>query len=266
MNLAKHGPAAGYGALLGALGAALLRDLGAVYVAGNAGSTRWIWVGFVVGALLAIAARVAVVAWMDVAIALLWVVVAYSPLMAHLAPSWARQDPLPPNVDALMSLSGGLKSDSALSADGIDRLLTGLELAKALHVPELVTSRAVARTAAGRITSDADQRRMIALAEFPGHWDIVFPVRTTRDEALRAARLLLPARAHLIVVTSPLHTRRACATFERVGFIVTCRVALAHEYDTRHPETPSDRLASFREYVYERLGMVKYRYEGWVGR
>ena len=265
MKLAKPGPAAGYGALLGALGGVLLTSLGTAYVTANADSNRWIWIGLVLGMLVATFASVALLAWIDAVLGAVWFVVAYTPVMGHVAPGWVRRDALPPAADALMVLSGGVATDSALSVDAIDRYLTGLEIAKSTHVPELVTSRVRRLVDAGMITSDMDQQRLISLTGYTGHWDIVAPVKTTRDEALRAAALLLPSRSHLIVVTSPLHTRRACATFERVGFSVSCQPAREHGHVSWHPETPSDRLASFREYVYERLGMVKYKYEKWVG-
>lgn len=266
MKLAKPGPAAGYGALLGALGGVLLTSLGAAYVTGNADSTKWIWICLVLGALIAPRASVALLAWFDAVLGAIWFVVAYTPLMGHIAPGWVRRDALPPTADAMMVLSARIETDSALSVDAIDRYLTGLEIAKSTHVPELVTSRVRRLVDAGMITSDADQQRLISLTGYAGHWDIVAPVKTTRDEARRAAALLLPSRSHLIVVTSPLHTRRACATFERVGFSVSCQPAREHGHVSGNPETPSDRLASFREYVYERLGMVKYRHEGWVAR
>ena len=79
------------------------------------------------------------------------------------------------------------------------------------------------------------------------------------------ARLLLPAGARSIaLVTSPMHTRRACATFERAGFRVHCVSSGEGLAVTRHPVTSLDRLAAFREYVYERLGMVEYRAKGWL--
>jgi uncharacterized SAM-binding protein YcdF (DUF218 family) len=106
---------------------------------------------------------------------------------------------------------------------------------------------------------------MVALSHVAAKWDVVDSVYSTRDEASRAAALLVPAGAKtIVVVTSPMHTRRACATFEGVGFKVYCQPAREHDHDTWHPAGPADRLAAFRSYLYERLGMVKYRVKGWV--
>jgi hypothetical protein len=61
-----------------------------------------------------------------------------------------------------------------------------------------------------------------------------------------------------------MHTRRACATFEAVGFKVTCYPSLTRRRVTGHPIREEDRLAAFGEYLYERLGMVKYRWKHWI--
>lgn len=254
------------GALLGALGAFLLAELGVPYVFGDLHTSAFVCGGLFLGAAIALVAGTLVVAWIDAVLVCVWLVIAFVPVMGHVAPRWVRRDPLPQRADALMILSGSLTTDSALTSDAFNRTISGLELAKAAQVPELVTSRVFRDSRAGRISSDSDQARLIRLADYTGHWDIVSPVHSTRDEAVQAAKLLLPSRSHLIVVTSPMHTRRACATFERVGFVVSCQPSREHENVTWHPESASDRLASFREYLYERLGMVKYRYTGWVVR
>ena len=69
-----------------------------------------------------------------------------------------------------------------------------------------------------------------------------------------------------MVVTAPLHTRRACATFVRVGFKVSCAPCREQEYNVWHPRTSRDRLEASRQYLYERLGMVKYRFKGWIDK
>jgi len=66
------------------------------------------------------------------------------------------------------------------------------------------------------------------------------------------------------VVTSPMHTRRACATFAKAGFQVTCVAAFEHDTPASRPHSPGERLAAWRAYLHERLGMVKYGWQGWV--
>jgi uncharacterized SAM-binding protein YcdF (DUF218 family) len=90
-------------------------------------------------------------------------------------------------------------------------------------------------------------------------------VHTTRDEAVNAWRLLSPRGASRVaVVTSPLHTRRACAAFEQVGFTVTCVPAVSRVYSVNAADTGADRLVLFREWLYERAAWIEYRARGWV--
>ncbi len=266
MNLAKHGPAAGYGALLGALGGFMLVDLGAPRILADTPPTWFVLIGLLFGAALGAIRAARWIGIADGVLVVVWLIIACTPLMDRLAPRWARHDALPAHADAVVVLSAGVESDTALSADGLDRLIAGLSIASSMHVGELVTSRIGRRTRDGVLTSDTDQARMVALAGYAGHWDVVRRVASTRDEAVRAAALLLPSRSRIVLVTSPMHTRRACATFEAVGFSVSCEPALDHQHATWHPETASDRIAAWRQYAYERLGMVKYRHKRWVTR
>ena len=94
---------------------------------------------------------------------------------------------------------------------------------------------------------------------------VVAPVHSTRDEALRTAALARRAGWRTVaVVTSPLHTRRACATFERVGLAVVCVPSEERSFALRHLRSPGDRLEAFGYWLYETLGWLEYRRRGWV--
>ncbi|HEY4216021.1 MAG TPA: YdcF family protein [Gemmatimonadaceae bacterium] len=255
-----------HGALLGALGGFVAAELGVNSVLpGQVGDAMFVLIGAVVGALFGLRGWTTIVASLDGLALVTYFAIAFTPLMSVLAPRWVRVDTRTTRPDALMVLSSSVLSDSALDETALDRLLTGIELAERDSIPRFVTSRVEVPIAGGVFTSDTGQRRTVALAHLTARWDVVDSVKSTRDEALRVARLLLPAGAKtIVVVTSPMHTRRACATFEAVGFTVTCQPALEHEFDTWHPRTPASRVAAFRSYLYERLGMVKYRMKGWV--
>lgn len=90
-------------------------------------------------------------------------------------------------------------------------------------------------------------------------------VRSTRDEALQFVAL---GRTHgwqrIAVVTSPLHTRRACRTFEVAGLPVSCVPARSRGYSLRWLGGTHARLNVFREVLYETLGTLWYSYRGWV--
>ena len=90
-------------------------------------------------------------------------------------------------------------------------------------------------------------------------------VHTTRDEATQSWRLLGARGAtRVAVVTTPLHTSRACAAFEAVGFTVTCVAAVWRAYNVTAPDGWRDRLALFRDWLYERAAALEYRQRGWT--
>lgn len=187
-----------------------------------------------------------------------------TPVVGALTRGWVRADPIHSPIDAVVVLSSNVKSDSLLDASGTERLLSAIEVQRATHAPRLITTRVRSIYDGKTLSTDPGQRRLLALAGADTGWTIADSVGSTRDEAMRAARLLLPSAKRIAVVTSPLHTNRACATFEGVGFVVTCVPAREIARVTTHPGSPDDRLAAFRSYLYERLGMIKYRWKGWI--
>jgi uncharacterized SAM-binding protein YcdF (DUF218 family) len=169
------------------------------------------------------------------------------------------------SVDAVIVLSGGITPDSLLMSEALDRLLTGLTLMRDSVAPLLVVTQP--RRANGGATTAPDQARLRALIARPFPMLTVDSVRTTHDEAVRAWRLLSPRSAtRVAVVTSPLHTVRACATFERVGFTVSCVAAISRAYSVDRAASPDERLTLFRAWLYERAALVEYRARGWVAR
>ena len=250
------------GALLGALAGRLATDLGLVLINHLSGVPSMV-LGAVLGAVCMWLGWALVVLAIDGALLLLYLTIACTAVPRALAERWVRTDSVG-TVDAVVVLSSGIASNGGLADQGVDRLLAGLELMHAGKAPRLVTTRAVRETHGRLLTTVAAQQRVVGLVDVP-KWDIVGDVKTTRDEAVQSAALLLPAGARRIaVVTSPTHTRRACATFAKVGFTVTCVAAFEHTLPTWHPDEFDERLASFRAYVHERLGMVKYSWDGWV--
>ena len=194
----------------------------------------------------------------DLAALLCYFAIGLTPLLDRPIAAWVRADAAPSRVDAVVVLSSSVTSDSSLDVAGADRMLTGIALVRRGVAPRIVTTRVEHRFGARIIASDADQRWLLQLAGADSMWTSVTTVRSTRDEALQLAAFLEPAGARTIaVVTSPMHTRRACATMERVGFHVICVAAREHLGTTSHPVTGTDRVAAFRAYLYERLAMLK---------
>ena len=253
-------------ALLGVLAAFVIAQLAPwrdYEVAGTIGSVFLGALGGVIfGRVLPRRALIAI----DVALIVLFLVVSWTPVVVPFTSRWVRIDPLPSDtVDAVVVLSAAVKSDTALSATAADRLLSGLELIRTGHARRIITTRVVEHEGNREITSDSDQVRLVSLASVADRWTVIRGAKTTRDEALLTARQLLPrGEKRIIVVTSPLHTRRACAVFEAVGFSVACRASRERGYVTNPATGKPDRLAALRSYGYELVGFLKYRAAGWL--
>lgn len=219
----------------------------------------------IVGALIG-ATRLRPLIWIAATpIALLCVLVAYTPLVSKLASPLIRSDPLPRRVDAIAVLSMGITPDGLMRSETLDRLLTGVTLAEGGLAHALLVSREQ-RAFNGRMVSDsADQRSVLGLTDSTLEILFIDSVLTTRTEALRMLpQARLRGWSTIAVVTSPLHTRRACATFESVGFKVVCVPAASRAYALSAESIPEDRLREFRTWLYETFATATYRSNGWI--
>lgn len=213
--------------------------------------------------------RAAIALWIATALSVVaFCVIAMTPFVTTLLParSLVRRDELPGKpLDAVVVLSGGITADSLLTVEALDNLLTGLALMRDGVAPTLVVTQP--RRQGDQITAAPDQARLRALVARPFPMLTVDSVRTTHDEAVNGWRLLQPRGVtHIALVASPLHTSRACATFERAGFTVACIPAISRAYSVDKAPSGSDRLALFRAWVYERAAWVEYRARGWATR
>ena len=205
------------------------------------------------------------VAWiLLLASAVAWCVVAFSPIARGMSAGLVRSDPVPQSVDAVVVLSGSVTRDGMLGHEALDRLLAGIALIRAGRASTIVITEPQPWKDT-TITTSADQRRLIALLPAPPRVVVIRGVVSTRTEALGTERQLPPATVHSIaVVTSPLHTRRACRVFEHVGYTVACVPSESRDIALHSLSTVSDRLAAFRMAVSERLAFALYHHRGWV--
>jgi uncharacterized SAM-binding protein YcdF (DUF218 family) len=256
------------GAIAGALGALLLEALGFIQLLGKFDMPLVVLLAAIVGALISLTRLAPLLLIADGVVAIIYLLVGLTPLIRGPVDSWIRRDPPPASpLDVIVVLSSGLIPDSSLDTPGLDRLLTGIDLVHHNVAPQLLLTRFRMHVAGRDISTFDDQTRLLALGSVNSAPLIVDDPHNTHDEAVGAARLLFPSgRRRIAVVTSPMHTRRACATFEAAGFVVTCVPAREHDAARDHPATATDRLAAFRSYVYERLGMFEYRRRGWLRR
>lgn len=223
-------------------------------------------VALVVGTLIGLTR----IAWFtDVAAALVLgvtLLVAFTPLLRPRVQSLIESEPVPPGgADAVVVLSGAVSRDSLLSPDAAERLLHAVALLHEGAAPALITSRVRYRGRTVTATSDPDQARLILLGPDSVRWLVVDSVSTTRDEAVRVAVLAQREQfGHLIVVTSPMHTRRACAAFRRTGLTITCVAAPSRQVAVRSLANPGDRVAAFGPWLHETIGWWWYARRGWV--
>ena len=196
---------------------------------------------------------------------LLVLAVVYTPLVSWLAEPVVRRDPLPTSVDAIATLSQGITPSGQMRSATLDRLLSGLTLTKEIRASALLVS-VERRSFAGHWVSDsADARAVVANYAPPTEVVFVDSVFATRTEALRMRDVAWPRGwRSMAVVTSPLHTRRACATFEAMGFKVVCVPALSREYVVPGATNPRDRLHAFRAWIYEAFATATYKSNGWI--
>ena len=190
-------------------------------------------------------------------------IIAFTPLMRALtADIMPRSATDPQPVDAVMVLSGSVSRDSLLSPVAVDRLLFGVELARRGMTRTLVTSRTRNTPA---ITSDADQLRVLELLPDSVPWMIIDSATTTREEAVGTSKLAAKmAWNRVAIVTSPLHLRRACATFAKLLNNVECLASPGRELPVLTLSTPRDRIKALGPWLHEFLGWQWYRIRGWV--
>ena len=198
-------------------------------------------------------------------ISALCLVIAYTPLVTVLARPLIRRDTLPPRVDAIAVLSEGITADGLMRAATLDRFLSGLSLAQRGLAKVLLVSRERRAYRGEPVSDSSDLQAISALAAVPAQVIFVDSVVTTRTEALQMRAI---ARVHqwttLAVVTSPMHTRRACATFEALGIKVVCVPAVLRQSGLNADSNPEDRLRAFRSWLYETFASASYASRGWT--
>jgi len=203
--------------------------------------------------------------WMFAApLAILALAVTYTPLVFALASPLVRQDPIPEQIDAVASLSSGLTPHGLMRSQTLDRLLSALFFARGRAGAVMVSQERV-RYAGRSVTDSADLREIVRSIAIPADVIFVDSVFSTRSEALRMRAIATPRGwTTIAVVTSPLHTRRACATFEAVGFKVVCVPASSREHSVSEARSAEDRMRTFRSWLYETFASATYKSNGWI--
>ena len=128
-----------------------------------------------------------------------------------------------------------------------------LSAAHALAAPNLVRKTA----AFARLQTQGLQAQLVRIRQLAqlGH-------RLT-DMTGAARRAFGQRWKRVAVVTSPMHSRRACATVEGTGLAVTCVVA-PWRPAAWPARTAGDRIVVMQRLVYETLAWAQYRVSGWA--
>lgn len=203
-------------------------------------------------------------AWTEALLVVLVVVVAYTPFIVGSARALIRTDQMPAHADAVVVLSAGVTVDGFLHGQGLDRLLTGLAVVKRGVAPLLIVTREERDIGNREVSSAADQDSLIALAGVVRFLSTP-RVKSTHDEAMAVGQIARQEGwKRIILVTSPFHTRRACATFEHIGLMVSCLPADSRDIAVKSLTSPRDRLRAFSLWLYELAATLHYKRLGWV--
>jgi uncharacterized SAM-binding protein YcdF (DUF218 family) len=198
-------------------------------------------------------------------IAAICIVVAYTPVVSAVSRSYVRADPMPAHVDAIAVLSMGVTPNGMMRSETLDRLLTGLSLARSGLAPVVLVSRENLALRGRQVSDSVDQKSVVGVMGGGTRVIFVDSVLTTRTEALLMRNIARPNRwGTLAVVTSPMHSRRACATFEAVGFRVVCVPAAVRGSGLYPDANAEDRLRAFRAWLYETFATASYKSRGWI--
>ena len=219
-------------------------------------------VAMLVGAVLALTRLRPLLGIGTAALAVCWLLVAWTPVTYWLGRDLPRRDALVP-ADAVYVLGSGLQEDGELTTLAMSRLLHGLEIlgegwAPRLILPELPEPHRRYREAACEL--------MLSLGF---HQEVlsVGPVRDTHDEAVAVAALAKDyGLGRIIVVTSPAHSRRASEVFESQGVHVVSSPSqqTLFDYETLDNNEGDQRMRAFAYIAHEYVGLLYYRLRGWI--
>jgi uncharacterized SAM-binding protein YcdF (DUF218 family) len=93
----------------------------------------------------------------------------------------------------------------------------------------------------------------------------VGPALNTRGEAQLVAELHRQnGWRSVLLVTSPLHSRRAALAFESAGLEVISSPSWEPRYDLETLDRPGERLQAFGSLLHERVGLWWYRRRGFI--
>lgn len=198
----------------------------------------------------------------------LWLVVAFTPLAAHLSRPLVRaQPPVQADVradaraDAVVVLLASIQRDDDFGTPSLERTLHGIGLVRRGAAPRLILTQGSGRQGSHRVAAS----RLLAALKVDCPITVVGPVQDTHDEAIAVSALARKQGwKRILLVTSPLHSKRAALVFEKTGLSVTAAQCRETSFDLENLDVPGDRLRAFNSAIHEIIGLRVYRARGWI--
>lgn len=224
------------------------------------------------GALLATTARGHWLWLVAGSLTVLLMLVSYTPLVSMLVHPFIRRDNRPSvaardigTPDAVVVLSGRVTSEGLVTGAALERLISGFQQARELGIPTVALSVVEDDANPSVADSERDQRALAQLMAPGVELRFVRDVHSTRDEALAFTAM---ARTHgwrqVLVVTSPIHSKRACGALERAGLPTRCAPAPSRLYAVSQLDRPRERRLAFADVVYETAATLLYAVREWT--
>jgi len=251
----------GTGSAVGLLAALLARDLDLPTLVSYPGDRLPLLLPLVALGVLAWRTRLQ---WLfaagTLALALVWGVVALSPVSLWMVADLERRDP-PRACDAVFVLASRLQVDGEPTTAAMARLVHALGLLGEGRSDRLILSELAPPAPSYAVPARALMGRLGLAQELV----TVGPVRNTRDEAVAVASLCRRRGwRRILVVTSPYHARRASGALEREGIEVVSSPAGEPRFDLETLDRPEERLEAFGALLHEHVGIWVYRSRGWI--
>lgn len=247
------------GATVGTLAGLLVRDLDLPALVSYDGQREpLILAACVLGAFVATTRLRWLLGLTTFGLALLWVVVVFSPLSAWLSRGLSRTEMVEPADAVFVSLSS-LRPGAHRAAEVRNRLVYGVDLVARGKAPRLVILETTG------IEGVAVARQLMEYTGVNAELVVGGRAENTREEALVVGKLVRERGFKLILlVTSPIHSRRASAALEKEGAKIVSSPSAETRFDLETLDTWGDRLAAFGSVMHERLGLWVYARRGWV--
>lgn len=217
-------------------------------------------VSLTLGVLLGISAVRFVLPLATLGLWTLLLVVAYTPLAGFLARSITQNDP-PEPAPAVAVLSSAIRPDGTPDAAMQQRLARAYALLEEGRAPRLVLTR-LRRPDLSYVPYVMREMRERGLRQPVLETE---QIHNTHDEIL-ALRGLAKRQgwSHLLLVTDPMHSRRAAALARKAGLRIISSPGRYAGMDYRNPSSVPERLGVFRIYLRERWLYRLNQARGWL--